>query len=88
MCLRRMTTAPRPKTKRERADENWKVLDIIITESEQFEKGTDERLVALEKLHQALRQISKRPRTEKILVPNAARCVCVCVYVYVSVIVP
>mmetsp|Transcript_64559 Transcript_64559/g.158914 ORF Transcript_64559/g.158914 Transcript_64559/m.158914 type:complete len:167 (-) Transcript_64559:853-1353(-) len=53
-----------PKTKRERADENWKVLDTIISESEQFERGSEERSKCLEKLHQVLRQISKRPRTD------------------------
>jgi hypothetical protein len=129
-CSPMNSDAPRPKTKRERAEENWKVLvspvldralhnrraemllrthnftaqlaqtfatikhgflakmhrlracsllvhvqDIIITESEQFEKGSVERAKSLEKLHQVLRQISKRPRTDKIVVPNAARSV-------------
>mmetsp|Transcript_3022 Transcript_3022/g.6913 ORF Transcript_3022/g.6913 Transcript_3022/m.6913 type:complete len:199 (-) Transcript_3022:84-680(-) len=60
-------TAPGPsnpnKTKRERAEENWKVLDNIITESEQFEKGSEARSKVLEKLHLVLREISKKPRT-------------------------
>mmetsp|Transcript_12046 Transcript_12046/g.30137 ORF Transcript_12046/g.30137 Transcript_12046/m.30137 type:complete len:197 (+) Transcript_12046:223-813(+) len=54
------------KTKRERAEENWKVLDNIITESEQFEKGSDARSKVLEKLHEVLRDISKKPRTGSI----------------------
>lgn len=56
------TPPPINKTKRQRAEENWKVLDNIITESEQFEKGSVERSKVLEKLHQVLRNISKKPR--------------------------
>ena len=70
-------TAPEPprvpKTKRERAEENWKVLDNIISESEQFERGSEERSKCLEKLHHALRQISKRPRSDNLLSPKPAR---------------
>lgn len=53
-----------PKSKRERADENWKILDGIIKESEQYEKGSEQRAKCLERLHQVLRRISKRPRNE------------------------
>lgn len=52
----------RPKTKRERADENWKILDGIIKESEQFPKGSEQRAKCLERLHEVLRRISKRPK--------------------------
>eukprot|EP00287_Rhodomonas_sp_CCMP768_P011903 CAMPEP_0196716912 /NCGR_PEP_ID=MMETSP1091-20130531/337_1 /TAXON_ID=302021 /ORGANISM="Rhodomonas sp., Strain CCMP768" /LENGTH=159 /DNA_ID=CAMNT_0042057103 /DNA_START=241 /DNA_END=720 /DNA_ORIENTATION=+ len=53
--------APKQKTKRERADDNWKLLDDIIKESEQYEKGSDQRAKCLERLHEMLRTISKRP---------------------------
>jgi len=55
-----------PKSKRERAAENWAILDGIIKESEQYEKGSEQRAKCLERLHEVLRRISKRPRTEDI----------------------
>uniref|UniRef100_A0A7S0M171 Uncharacterized protein n=1 Tax=Cryptomonas curvata TaxID=233186 RepID=A0A7S0M171_9CRYP len=53
-----------PKTKRERADENWRALEQIICESEQYEKGSDDRAKCLERLHEKLRQLAKRPRLD------------------------
>jgi len=58
---------PPPKTKRQRAEDNWKVLDAIITESEKFPKGSAERAKVLEQLHVQLRVLSKRPRTDCIV---------------------
>ena len=54
-----------PKSKRERAEENWKILDGIIKESEQFEKGSEQRAKCLERLHEVLRRVSKRPRADE-----------------------
>mmetsp|Transcript_12384 Transcript_12384/g.29685 ORF Transcript_12384/g.29685 Transcript_12384/m.29685 type:complete len:168 (-) Transcript_12384:982-1485(-) len=58
-------TTPEPikpaKTKRERADDNWKILDEIIKESEQYEKGSDQRNKCLERLRESLRTMAKRP---------------------------
>lgn len=62
------TPEPKPqKSKRERADDNWKLLDDIIKESEQFEKGSDQRAKCLERLHEQLRTLSKRPRTQYVV---------------------
>jgi len=64
------TAQPPPKSKRERAEENWKILDGIIKESGQYEKGSEQRAKCLERLHEVLRRISKRPRTDGMSSPG------------------
>ncbi|KAJ1493070.1 hypothetical protein T484DRAFT_1880029 [Baffinella frigidus] len=56
-----------PKSKRERADDNWKILDGLIIESEKHPKGSAERAKVLERLHVQLRALSKRPRTDFLI---------------------
>eukprot|EP00292_Cryptomonas_paramecium_P022068 CAMPEP_0113679602 /NCGR_PEP_ID=MMETSP0038_2-20120614/10753_1 /TAXON_ID=2898 /ORGANISM="Cryptomonas paramecium" /LENGTH=168 /DNA_ID=CAMNT_0000597687 /DNA_START=33 /DNA_END=539 /DNA_ORIENTATION=+ /assembly_acc=CAM_ASM_000170 len=51
-----------PKSKRERADENWKILESIISDAERFEKGSQDRSKCLERLHEKIRHLAKRPR--------------------------
>jgi hypothetical protein len=40
------------------------VQEQIICESEQYEKGSEDRAKCLERLHEKLRQLAKRPRID------------------------
>lgn len=49
------------------------IQESIICESEQFEKGSDARAKCLERLHEKLRQLAKRPKCDTVRTPPRPR---------------